>query len=271
MLRTQWVLCLAAAGALSATGQAPGNQFLGTWENVDAANRVLARLTVTATPNGLQARGFGKCQPADCDWAPTQLNILGASSDDPNPSLAMATWDLGFAETHLVAHLEGREMMAEIYTIFKDNRGRVNYRSSEHLRQPAARTERPMTPTIIPPPSNGIGTGIGTTTGPGTSAAGVYRIGGGVSAPIPTYREEPKYSESARQAKISGSVLLSLVVGEDGIPRDIRVVRSLESGLDQNAIETVAKWRFRPGQKDGKPVPVQANIEVNFRLLDKPQ
>jgi TonB family protein len=45
------------------------------------------------------------------------------------------------------------------------------------------------------------------------------------------------------------------------------VIRSLGLGLDQKAIEAVQKWRFKPGQKDGKPVPVSANIEVNFRLL----
>jgi periplasmic protein TonB len=45
------------------------------------------------------------------------------------------------------------------------------------------------------------------------------------------------------------------------------VIRSLGLGLDQKAIEAVQKWRFRPGLKDGKAVPVFANIEVNFRLL----
>jgi len=92
-------------------------------------------------------------------------------------------------------------------------------------------------------------------------------IGGGVSAPVPVYRPEPEYSEEARKAKWQGSVLLAIVVDENGVPQDVRVIRSLGLGLDQKAIEAVQKWRFKPGVKDGKAVPVFANIEVNFRLL----
>jgi TonB family protein len=127
----------------------------------------------------------------------------------------------------------------------------------------------------IPSAGNGIGTGIGPGKGPGVGPGGgggfsggeVYKIGGGVSAPVPVYRPEPEYSEEARKAKWQGAVLLELVVDANGVPQEIKVVRSLGLGLDQKAIEAVQKWRFKPGQKDGKPVPVSANIEVNFRLL----
>jgi TonB family protein len=99
---------------------------------------------------------------------------------------------------------------------------------------------------------------------------GVYRIGGGVSAPVPTFQTQPQYTEEARRAKISGTVVLSLVVGDDGKPRDIKVIQSLGYGLDEKAIEAVEKWTFRPSQKDGKPVPVVATVQVFFRLLDRP-
>jgi TonB family protein len=81
------------------------------------------------------------------------------------------------------------------------------------------------------------------------------------------FRPEPEYSEEARKAKWSGAVTISLVVDVNGMPKDIQVIKALGMGLDQKAIEAVQKWRFRPGTKDGKPVPVQAVIEVNFRLL----
>ena len=60
--------------------------------------------------------------------------------------------------------------------------------------------------------------------------------------------------------------MLWLVVGPDGTPRDVRVSRALGMGLDQKAIEAVRQWKFEPARKDGKPVSVMVNVEVNFRL-----
>lgn len=98
--------------------------------------------------------------------------------------------------------------------------------------------------------------------------SGAYRIGGEVSAPSLTSRAEPDYPEEARKAKYSGTVLLSIIVDAQGVPQDIKVVRPLGLGLDQKAVEAVAKWRFKPGMKAGKPVPVHAQVEVAFRLRD---
>jgi TonB family protein len=95
---------------------------------------------------------------------------------------------------------------------------------------------------------------------------GVYRAGGGVSAPAVLFKVDPEYSEEARNARYSGTVLVSLVVDQSGRPQNIRVVHSLGLGLDEKAMEAVAKWKFKPGMKDDKPVDVQATIEVNFRL-----
>jgi TonB family protein len=112
---------------------------------------------------------------------------------------------------------------------------------------------------------NGRGNGVGD--GSGGGMGGGFKIGGGVSAPTVIFQVEPEYSEEARKAKFQGTVLLSLVVDETGKAVNIRVSRPLGLGLDQKAIEAVEKWKFKPGTKDGKPVPVQASVEVNFRLL----
>lgn len=101
-------------------------------------------------------------------------------------------------------------------------------------------------------------------------AGPVQTAGNRVSAPEVIRKQEPSYTEKARQAKISGTVVLRTVVDAGGAPRDIKVIRSLGYGLDEKAIEAVRQWKFRPGIKDGHPVAVQADIEVNFRLLDSP-
>jgi TonB family protein len=133
------------------------------------------------------------------------------------------------------------------------------------------------------PPSNGIGAGAGIGSGSGGGVGsgegagigpgkggglggGVFRVGGGVSAPRAMDTPDPEYSEEARKAKYQGVCILWLIVGPDGHPRDVKVARSLGMGLDQKAIEAVKKWKFEPAMKDGKPVAVQINVEVNFRL-----
>lgn len=113
---------------------------------------------------------------------------------------------------------------------------------------------------------NGNGNGYGDGSG-GGMGGGVFRIGGGVSAPMILSKTEPEYSEEARKAKYQGTVVLMIIVDDKGMPQNIRVVRPLGLGLDEKAIEAVQKWRFRPALKDGRPVKVEATVEVNFRLL----
>ena len=116
----------------------------------------------------------------------------------------------------------------------------------------------------------GVGSGKGGGFGPGEGGGvggGVFRVGGGVTAPALLYKVEPEYSEEARKAKYQGTVVLYVEVDPSGKAVNPKIVRSLGLGLDEKAIEAVRKWKFRPGFKDGKPVTVAATIEVNFRLL----
>jgi TonB family protein len=120
---------------------------------------------------------------------------------------------------------------------------------------------------------SGSGGGIGSGTGPGVGpgrgggiGGGVFRVGGGVSAPRVLDDPSPDYSEEARKAKYQGTVVLWLIVDASGKPRDVKVARSLGMGLDQKAIEAVRQWKFQPAMKDGTPVAVQINVEVNFHL-----
>ena len=100
-----------------------------------------------------------------------------------------------------------------------------------------------------------------------TSLPGVvYKPGDGVSPPRATHQVKPQYTADAMNAKVQGSVKLEVVVLPDGTVGDVTVVRSLDTSLDLEAIKTVRQWRFEPGTKDGKPVPVQVEIEMTFTL-----
>lgn len=136
---------------------------------------------------------------------------------------------------------------------------------------------------IVAPPSsgfgdgggigNGHGGGVGNGQGPGAidgsgggCCEGTFQVGKGVSAPVVIRRIEPEYSEEARKARYQGTVMLQALVRKDGTVDVLNLVRSLGFGLDQNAIDALKQWRFRPAMMNGKPVDVRINIEVSFNL-----
>ncbi len=102
---------------------------------------------------------------------------------------------------------------------------------------------------------------------PTADTAPGLRIGGGVSAPVVQKKVEPEYSPVAKLAKLQGTVVLMIVIGVDGTPRNIEVTRGLGLGLDEQAVEAVLQWKFNAATKDGQAVPVKATMEINFRLL----
>jgi TonB family protein len=119
----------------------------------------------------------------------------------------------------------------------------------------------------------GTGTGIGPGTGPGIGAGagggfggGVYRPGGGVVPPVLVKEVKPAYTPEALRLRIQGSVLLEAIVGTDGIPVAIRVMRPLERGLDEAAVAAARQWRFVPGRVGGTPVDVVVTIQMDFRV-----
>lgn len=93
-----------------------------------------------------------------------------------------------------------------------------------------------------------------------------YRVGGDVTAPKAIYSPEPEFSEVARKAGYQGTCVLSLIVGTDGRPKDIRVVRKLGMQLDEKAIQALREWKFEPAQKSGRPVAVSIQVEFSFHL-----
>jgi periplasmic protein TonB len=115
----------------------------------------------------------------------------------------------------------------------------------------------------------GIGSGKGNGYGPGEGGGyggGLYHVGGGVSAPQLVFAPDPEFSDEARRAKYQGVCVVALIVDAQGNPQRVQVVRHLGMGLDEKAVEAVRQYKFKPATLQGKPVPVEVNIEVNFRI-----
>jgi TonB family protein len=93
----------------------------------------------------------------------------------------------------------------------------------------------------------------------------VYKIGNGVSPPAVVYKVDPEFPQGAGVDQTGGAVMLSCVIGEDGRPADIHVVKSLGFAFDSNAVDAISHWVFRPGMSNGMPVKVRATVVVNFR------
>ena len=114
---------------------------------------------------------------------------------------------------------------------------------------------------------SGQGSGLGAGFGGGTGG-GAYRPGAGITLPVVLREVKPAYTADAMRAKVQGSVWLECIVLPDGSVGEVRVTRSLDPifCLDQEAIKAAKMWRFRPGMRQGDPVPVIITIELTFTL-----
>jgi TonB family protein len=95
----------------------------------------------------------------------------------------------------------------------------------------------------------------------------VYLVNPGVvEPPKVVYDPDPEYTEAARNKRLEGTTVLSVVVNEQGFPEILEITRGLGEGLDIQALAAVANWRFKPAVKGGKPIAVQITVEVSFHL-----
>ncbi len=122
---------------------------------------------------------------------------------------------------------------------------------------------------------NGVGWGKDGVYGPGNGPGwgpgdgnSVYVPGQtGVVIPALIFAPEAEFSDEARRNKYQGTCMLSVIVDAHGTPQNVHVIRTLGMGLDEKALEAVRRYRFKPGTKDGKPVPVIISVAVDFRLF----
>ena len=128
-----------------------------------------------------------------------------------------------------------------------------------------------------PGSGSGVGTGTGSGIGSGTGSGvgggsgggfggGVYRLGSGVVSPTLLKQVTPRYTADAMRQRIQGTVALEVVVNREGIPVEFRVTRSLDPGLDNEAIAAAREWRFTPARVGNTPVDVLVTILLDFNI-----
>jgi TonB family protein len=118
----------------------------------------------------------------------------------------------------------------------------------------------------------GAGSGNGAGFGPGDGSGGgvsgtVFHMGDGVTAPVLVSKVDPEYSEDGREKHRQGTVLVAAEINTSGQPVGMHVIRSLGLGLDEEALQALKQWKFLPAKKNGKPVAVEIQVGVTFRLL----
>jgi periplasmic protein TonB len=136
---------------------------------------------------------------------------------------------------------------------------------------------QPVPPSPGPGTGGGIGTGRGTGLGEGDDAGigegsgggtggGPFRPGTGIEPPQLLREVRPLYTDDARRRAIEGEVVMEIVVRRDGTVGNVRVLRTLGSGLEQRAIAAVRQWRFAPATRRGSAVDVLVEVAVGFTL-----
>ncbi len=104
----------------------------------------------------------------------------------------------------------------------------------------------------------------------------IYHVGGDVKPPraisspqpVPDDNKEKIGNGAAKKVVKEGVSVLSIVIGEDGSVRSVRVLKSLDRDLDGKAIEAVKRWKFEPATKRGVPVAVEMAVQINFHLYN---
>jgi len=96
----------------------------------------------------------------------------------------------------------------------------------------------------------------------------VLDIGPGITPPRVIHQVTPQTNpDDEKGFRISGTVLVGLVVSSQGEPMDVHVVKSLDKDIDQKAIEAVKQWKFDPAKKGGQPVAVRVTVEIRFHSM----
>jgi TonB family protein len=104
----------------------------------------------------------------------------------------------------------------------------------------------------------------------------VSKAGKDVSAPILVHSVEPKIPQIAHKANLFGTVLVNCYIEPNGTTSNVHIVRIMldknknpvnqlvAKGLEDNAVDAVKQYKFKPSKKDGKPVRTELNVVIQF-------
>ena len=95
----------------------------------------------------------------------------------------------------------------------------------------------------------------------------VYDIGPGITPPRVIHQVNPAYKPDSEGFRVSGTVLVGLVVSSKGEPKDVHVVHSLEKAVDQTAVDAVRQWQFEAAKKGDQPIAVRLTVEIRFHSM----
>lgn len=106
-------------------------------------------------------------------------------------------------------------------------------------------------------------------------ASGIYRIGCGFTSPVPIRQPEPKYPRGLSAGKLILGVAFSLTVNVYGDPVNVHIIhshidnvakenRSDQQEFEDDMVDSIRQYKFKPAMFQGKPVPVELNIEINM-------
>ncbi len=101
---------------------------------------------------------------------------------------------------------------------------------------------------------------------PAAEPEGPIHVGGDVNAPVKVNAPNPQYTEIARKARIQGVVIVQAIINKQGRVENVKVLKGLPMGLEEEAVKAIKGWTFEPATLNGKPVDVYYNLTVNFRL-----
>ncbi len=102
---------------------------------------------------------------------------------------------------------------------------------------------------------------------PAPDSVEAVRLTTAIKPPVTLLRVDGFYTPGARNHRVSGSVVVSVVIGADGRIHQAKLVHALPYGLDENALKVLPFWRFQPALRGDNPVVIMSMIQMSFQLL----